>query len=434
MRKELQPIISLLKQQIFTSETPQVAGNQVTLRYKIPKVGSLFSGSQSCLILNFSTTTQAGMICMTGLLNCLYRANLYIGSHRVVSIQEAGKYLNHKIRCLHTADQIVDKGTYVYGINDKTALQQSFTATTNAQVLSSRYAPVLEPSLQIFTTDNNRASYQLQIPLSLVFDVLIGDMPVYMLGSSDLYLEFALDLTVGRNLLATTLAPTALNLDSNFVYGIYYSLPLESLQRAVEIPFTDVFFTQSLFTAQQQATQSFSLNNQKAKRMFVMSQDALGVSNLSGNYYSFFEDSGNQYLQLQIKYLDEQYWTENILMNSMMYLYTNDCGKYGFLCHVGKFSVGDTAYLQNATVPQTGTNYQNQAGTLNILGVNFGRVPYSHPLIDDPSMCCITMDNHPVQLLFRVQNAANTITKTIFTHVELQKVLRLGLNASLVVD
>jgi len=433
-RKNLMPVISLLKQQIFTSETPQVSGTQTTLRFKVPKVGSLLTGSQSALILNFSTSTQTGIVCMTGLLNCLYRANLYIGSHRVVSIQEAGKYLNHKIRCLHSADQIVDKGVYVYGVNNKTRLTQSFTATTQAQITGSVYEPDLEPSLQIFTTANNRASYQLQIPLSLVVDLLVPDMPVYMLGSSDLFLEFALDLSLFRNLLYTTLVPTALNLDSSFIYGVYYSMPLENLERAVEIPFTDIFFTQSNFTGQATANQSFSLNNQKVKRIFFMANDGSSVSNLMGGYVSSFIDSGNAALQIQLKYLDQQYWTENILADTMMYNYTNDCGKFGYLCHVGQFALEDIGFLSPATVPQTGTLFNVTSGTLNVLAVNFGAVPYSHPLSEDPTLSTTTMDNHPVQLLLRVNAAGNTIGRVIQTHAELQKVLQLGLGSALVVN
>jgi len=445
-RRTLQPITSLLKQQVFPSETPITSGaagaRQYVTRFKMSKVGSILSGSQSALIVNFQTVTRPGIVCLTGLLNCLQRCNIYIGSHRVVSIQEAGKYLNHKLRLSMTQDEFVDKCVYTYGVNDKTRLFQGIAAGGVA-VTGSNLFPRLEPSNQIFTSAARAtSSYQLQLPLNFVFDLLDSDFPVYLLGSSDLYLEFAFDLTLLKNLLDTTGGavglPTDLTITNSFVYGVYYQLPIEALQRNASLPFTDVFYVSSLINGQKTATQSFSLNGQKTKRLLMLASKSSAdqFQAALGDYASTFIDNTGAPLELQLKYLDEQYWTENILTDTIAFNYTNDCGKFGFLCQMGQFTFVDGAYLSAGNIPQTVIGYDDTVqGGLNMMCVNFGKVPYSHPLIERPEMQSVTMDNQPVQVLLRVQDAANSMNDiTLHTHAELMKQLVLGIGTGIVVN
>jgi hypothetical protein len=434
--------MGLLKQQIFSSETPATAGTHTTYRFKLPKVGSLLSGSQSAVIVDFRQTGGIGQqIALTGLLNCLSRMNIYIGSHRVCSIQEAGKYLNHKLRTSMTADEMVDKATYMYGVNDITSLTQTFLNATGDRVVTSNLVGIAQPSLQIFATAALRASYELQLPLSFLFDLLESDFPVYMLGSSDLFLELDFDLTVLKNVMNVTAGlATSLIIQNAFIYGVYYQMPLESLQRNMAIPFTDVFYTSSLITTTTNFTQSFSLNGQKLKRLFILADktDAPSYRNLLGDYQSQFIDSSGAYLQLQVKYLDEQYFTENIVCDTELFNYTNDCGKYGFVCQVGQFTSSDgTGYLSSTNFSTLiAQNYRTRvSGGLNMVMLNFGKVPYSHPLIDLPEMKTVTIDNHPIQILLRVQDSANNINNiNLNTHAELHKQLVLGIGSALTVN
>jgi len=239
--------------------------------------------------------------------------------------------------------------------------------------------------------------------------------------------------------LNTTLAPTDLTIVQAFIYAVYYQLPLEALQRNMSIPFTDVFFTSSLITTTTNFTQSFSLNGQQVKRLFLLADksDANTYRQILGDYQSNFIDNTGAYLQLQLKYLDEQYWTENIICDTESFHYTNDCGKYGFNCQVGQYTIPDgTGYLNAGNVPTTGQSYRTRArGGLNMILINFGKVPYSHPLIDVPEMKTTTMDNHPVQVLLRVQSAANNMNNiTLNTHAELQKMLVLGFGSAITVN
>jgi len=436
MRKNLQQIIEASKQFIYTSETPQVLGSTTLLRFKIPKLSSIFAGNQSCLVLNWNCSTQNGIISAGGLLNSIQRASLLIGGQRIINIEEAGKYLSHKVRSIHTASELKDLGTYIYGINDDNKLTQTFAGNAQA-VGTSDFSLFLSPSLQIYQTANDVANYQLQVPLSLVFDILMSDFPMYMLSNSDLVMEFVINNSVTTSLLTTTNIPTALNLvtANTYIYGVYYQMDFANAVSSVNLPFTDVFFTSQSFSAVGSANMSWTLANNRVKKIYAIAQTANDP--ILGGYNSSFIDSGSVSLTAQLRYNDNQYFTEPVPMDASAYQYLSECGKHGFQLQVGRYTISDQNFLSNYTFsPTSGQVSRNAGGDQNILGLNFGKVPCDSVLYEmSDDMKNQVMDTNPIILQLRPQVSANTITKNVLVHVELMKVLNMGVgNRSVMVN
>jgi len=447
MRKNLQQVIGVIKQQLYTSETPIVNGTTTVLRYKVNKVGSIFSGSQSALILNWTTSANIGHCSINSLLQTLSRCNLYLGSHKVTTMIDAGLYLISKLRLKHTADELVDLGSYIYGFNDKNILVNDLSGTYSSIGTNNGYQLYPRPHLQINATAGDIRSYQLQIPLSMVFDLLEQDMVLSLLGSSDLFLELVFDTSVSRSLITMSAnVPTALNINMNnsFIYAVYYSIPNESLPKSVSIPYTDLMTANlSIPINTANATQSITLDKQRVKRVFLLLRPDANNGNqeLLGAYNSFYSDVSNIPITLQVKYNDEQYFTEPVNMGDAVgYSYTNDCGTYGFVVQTGQYAYNDGNFLNPAVVPianaPTNTYRVSVSGKNNLMALNFGKVPYSHPLIMDNENKFTMFDNYPLQILLKSQTNANLVSaqSTQILHAEIMRVLVLGLNQALVIN
>lgn len=436
MRKNLQVVLEASKQFIYTSETPQVLGGTTLLRFKIPKLSTIFAGNQSCLVLNWTTSTQNGIVSAGSLLSSLQRASLLIGGQRVINIEECGKYLNHKIRAVHTSGELKDLGTYLYGLNDNNILVQTFGATANA-VATSDFSLFLSPSLQIFQTANDVANYQLQVPLSLLFDLLQNDFPMYMLNSNDMVIEVVVNNSVTNSLLTTSALPTALNLQSSntYIYGVFYQMDFANAMPAVNLPYTDIFFTSQSFSASGSGNMSWSLSNMKVKKIYAMAQTANDP--VLGGYNSSFLDSGNVPLSVQLRYNDNQYWTEPVPMDASAYQYLNECGKNGFHILEGRYTLSDQGFLSNYLFsPVSASTSRSASGDQNICGISFGKCPADCILYDmSDEMRSEIFDTNPVIFQLRPQVAGNTITKNVLVHTELSKILSLAVgNRSIMVN
>lgn len=435
MKKNLNQVVEASKQFVYPSEIPQALGSTTLLRFKMPKLANIFSGSQSCLVLNFNTSAFTGIISMGSLLSCLQRASLLIGGQRIINIEECGKYLNHRIRSIHTASELKDLGTYIYGLNDNNILVQTFPAATYNQVSSSDFSIQPKPALQIFTTANDNANFQLQVPLSLVFDIFANDFPMYMLLTQDLVIEIVVNNTVLNSLINTTNLPTALNLVSSntYVYGVYYMLQSPALLAEILLPYTDVFFTSQSFSAVNSANMSWTLANNRVKKIYAMAQT--GNDNLLGGYNSSFIDSGNVAITAQMRYNDNTYWTEPIVMDGSAYQYLSECGKHGFPILQGRYTISDSGFLSNFVFSlQSAEISRNASGDQNILGINMGKVPSDCFLYDmSGDMQSQVFDTNPVILQLKAQTTG-TITKNVLVHAELSKVLALSVRGSVMVN
>lgn len=443
-----------------------VGNQQPRIVFRIQKIGSHLAGKLS--EIRFSLAAEAadqegtflGGIVAQSLLNCVNQLNVYIGQTKVLGYNDSFLYLNTKERMENHPSLFHNTCAYYVGFNEKerthivpNADGNGFTGGfINYRDDTNPFFRILDPNaLGVLGLSENN-SFDFVLPLPMISDAFLQDIPLHLLDKQDITIEIFLDLRNSFQFLRS-LDPLAEitqgggRLLKAELYQVSYTEPPQVLakQRELSIPFTNV---REVISNDGDGIRNFqfSVAREKLKKMIIHSTRTDGASPYLGRTWSDFRDSQGEMPTIQVRYNDKLYFPENVPVDTRIFSYKNDCSLFGqYVQPLGTHSVEDRLLLSSQIVPYGCFNdlqsliwggFEIVGYPLNNVVLPFSFVEFNSVLANNLELIGENINDKPMLITITPRGTGTFTENTLklYVHLETQRIMMIKPNDVMIMN